>query len=199
MVSSKANITLEKNLIDDVKKFIKQKKASDNSFPHNTPTALIREAIRAYIYPDSETKISEDEIEKLVGRIESIEKKKEALANAEQMIYIKGVATIIGLFDDKHDFYEVLKILQTTLSDSNLSPVEFREFTRIDIEKSFLENLANPPDELKDVVQTKPLLQLLMMFLFLCNLGFTRKEDIIDPLAPMSMMFLDSLKKMIKK
>ena len=51
--------------------------------------------------------------------------------------------------------------------------------------------------EYADVIFSNQLLQLLVMFLFLCYLGFTRKWDVIDPLTPLSNAFIDLLKQMI--
>ena len=197
--SPKTNITLETSLIDEIKKFIKEKKKDDNLFPHRTPTALIREAIRSYISPDSEIKEAGNNIEQLMDRVTAIEKSREAIANEEQNIYIRCVAMLIDIFDREHDFYEAFKLARGTLDESNITPLEFREWNRVDIEQYFLDHLANPPNGLREVVQGNNLLQLIMMFLFLCHLGYTRDQDIIDPLAPMSTLFLDSLKKIMKE
>ena len=197
--SPKTNITLESELIDEIKKFIKEKKKDDSLYPHRTPTALIRDAIRSYISPSSEIKEAGDNIEELMDRVKAIERSREALANEEQNIYIRCVAMLIDIFDKEQDFYESFKLARSTLNESNITPVEFREWSRVEIEEYFLDHLSNPPNGLRTVVQKSSLFRLLMMFLFLCNLGYTRKQDIIDPLAPMSVLFLDELKKMADK
>ena len=197
--SPKTNITLETDLIDEIKRFIKEKKKNDTIYPHRTPTALIREAIRVYISPDNEIKEAGDNIEELMQRVEAIEKSRETVANEEQNIYVRCVAMLLNIFEPKHDFYESFKIAKSRLDESNITPLEFREFSRIEIEHYFLDHLANPPNSLGNLVQENKILQLLMMFLFLCNLGFTRKQDIIDPSAPMSTMFIESLKKIVNQ
>ncbi len=211
--SPKANITLEKDLIEEIKKFIHQKKKEDNLYPFRTPTALIREAVRSYILPESENSDNESHIEEikerlnvieesketeknfieLKNRLDEIEKARESLANEEQNIYVRCVAMLIDVFDRDLDFFESFKIARSTLDESNITPLEFREWNRLDIEKYFLDHISNPPDGLKNVVKY-PLFKLLMMFLFLCNLGYTRKQDIIDPASPMSSLFLSLLK-----
>ena len=105
---------------------------------------------------------------------------------------------LITLFDKDHDFFDSFKIASENLAESNITPKEFRDFSRTDIEKYYLDHVKNPPDAFK-VINAQPFFAMLMMFLFLCNLGFTRKQDIIDPMAPMSQLFLESLKKMIKE
>ena len=49
----KSNITLETSLIDEVKVFIEKMKETDLNYPFRTPTALIREAVRAFIFPSN--------------------------------------------------------------------------------------------------------------------------------------------------
>lgn len=197
--SPKTNITLETSLIEEIKKFIKEKKRDDTLFPYRTPTALIREAIRSYISPDSEIKEAGDNIEQLKERVKAIEKSRELTAIEEQNIYVRGVAMLLNIFEPKLDFYEAYKQTRSRLDESNITPLEFREFSRIDIEKYFLDHLANPPSGFKNVVLSNRELQVLMMFLFLCNLGFTRRQDIIDPSAPMSIMFVETLKTIIEE
>lgn len=197
--SPKTNITLETSLIEEIKKFIKEKKKDDTLFPYRTPTALIREAIRSYISPDSEIKEAGNNIEQLMARVEAIERSKELTANEEQNIYVRCVAMLINIFEPKLDFYESFKLARNRLDESNITPLEFREFSRIDIEKYFLDHLANPPKGFKDAIQDNRVLQVLMMFLFMCNLGYTRKQDIIDPSAPMSIMFVETLKTIIEE
>jgi hypothetical protein len=195
----KANITLEKALIDDVKSFIEARR-EDPSFLLKTPTALIREATINYIYPEKSTGGSnQKKIDKIRSRLESLEKKQADIAEAEQKIYLKMTAVLIDIFDKEHDFYEILKLNMDRLSESNIDAQEFRSFSREEIEKFFLDNMANPPAEYKDLINSNPLLQLLLMFLFLCNLGFTRKWDVVDPIAPLSMRFLELLKKFAKE
>ena len=193
----KSNITLETSLIDEVKDFIEKKKESDLNYPFRTPTALIREAVRSYIFPSNSEIVTYNKFEELQKRVKAIEMSKSELANEEQRIYIRCVAMLIDLFDKEHDFFDSFKIAKETLAKSDISPIEFRNFTRLDIENYFLDHLENPPDDFKNVVQSDPLFPLLMMFLFLCNLGFTRHQDIIDPMAPMSSQFLETVKKMI--
>ena len=197
--SPKTNITLETSLIEEIKKYIKEKKKEDALFPYRTPTALIREAIRAYIGPDNEIKEAGNNIEQLMTRVEAIEKSREVIANEEQNIYIRAVAMLLNIFEPKYDFYESFKLARNRLDESNITPLEFREFSRIDIERYFLDHLANPPNGFKDVVLSNRVLQVLMMFLFLCNLGFTRRQDIIDPSGPMSVLFLETLKTIIEE
>lgn len=196
----KTNITLETALIDEVKEFINRKREDDATYPHRTPTALIREAVRSYIFPvdPSEKAVSPDHFDDLLKRVNAIEKSKEVTAQKEQEIYIRCVAMLITLFDKKLDFFDSFKIASDNLAESNITPKEFRDFSRKDIEKYYLDHIKNPPEEFKEI-NSQPLFAMLMMFLFLCNLGFTRKQDIIDPMAPMSQLFLESLKKMIKK
>lgn len=215
--SPKANITLEKDLIEEIKKFIHQKKKEDNLYPYRTPTALIREAVRSYIQPDDDSKSTDGHIEEikerlsnieesnetekkfleLRNRIDEIERSRETIADEEQNIYVRCVAMLIDIFDHDLNFFESFKIARSTLDESNITPLEFRDWNRLDIEKYFLEHLSNPPEGFANkAFQEYPLFRLLMMFLFLCNLGYTRKQDIIDPASPMSSLFLETLKKM---
>ena len=156
----KSNITLETSLIDEVKDFIEKKKESDLNYPFRTPTALIREAVRSYIFPSNSEIVTYNKFEELQKRVKAIEMSKSELANEEQRIYIRCVAMLIDLFDKEHDFFDSFKIAKETLAKSDISPLEFRNFTRLDIENYFLDNLENPPDDFKNVVQSDPLFPL---------------------------------------
>lgn len=197
----KTNITLETALIDEVKDFINRKRDSDATYPHRTPTALIREAVRSYIFPvePSEKSVSPIHFDDLLKRVNAIEKSRENLAQTEQDIYIRCVAMLITLFEKNLDFFDSFKIAKSTLAESNITPKEFRDFSRAEIEKYFLDHQRNPPEEFKNFVNSYPFFSFLMKFLFLCHLGYTRNQDIIDPMGPMSQLFLDDLKKIIKE
>lgn len=194
----KTNITLEKNLVDEVKDFIDKKKQEDATYPHKTPTALIREAIRTYIFPEEDSNaVSVRNFENLLKRVNDIEKDRETMANRDQEIYLRCVAMLINLFDKNLDFFESFDVARKTLAKSNTSSIEFHDYSRSEIENFFLSQQRNPPKEFSTV--QKPLFHLLMMFLFLCHLGYTRKQDVIDPMGPMSQLFLDTIKKMNEK
>lgn len=197
----KANITLEKSLIDEVKAFIEAKR-EDPSFLLKTPTAVIREATINYIYQEkSISETTQKSIDQINARLIEIERNQARIADQELKIYLKMTALLIDLFDNDHDYYDILALNKNRLNESQINAVDFREFTREEIEQFFLDNLQHSPEEYKDLF-VKPeneLLNLLLMFLFLCNIGFTRKWEIVDPIAPVSMKFLQLLKEIIKK
>lgn len=201
----KTNITLETSLIDEIKDFIEKKKGEDQSYPYRRPTSLIREAIRAYIFPQESAyedlqdriKILEDSLEK--DQKMKVKKSKEKIAEEEQKIYLRCVAMLLNIFDKNLDVLESFKIAMETIEHDKYTALEYRELSRTDMENVILNKLNHPPKSFKNAVQSNKLFPLLMMFLFLCNFGYTRKQDIIDPMAPMSRQFLEIIKEMIEE